>query len=77
MKVWDTRNHRTWGNNIMPFDWDRRRIVGWTQPHPTIGDELLLEMHSGRIRKVEIVTVEPTGDSGDMWFATVKDIGYV
>lgn len=75
--VWDMRKHKGWGNSIQFNDWEKRRLVGWTSPIPKKGDELIAEMFSGKLGKFLFVKVEPCIDPSDMWFATVKDLGYV
>ena len=65
-----------WGNAINWMDWEQRRIVGWKTPKPQIGDILHAQMQSGQVAEFEFVSVEPCRNPQDMFFATVKDIGY-
>ena len=68
--------HQDWGNHIMWMDWEKRRLTGWTNPHPCVGDELRVPMQSGQIGRFKFLTVEAPGDPSDMWFSTVEDVGY-
>ena len=65
-----------WGNRIEWFNWETRKVVGWKTPKPQVGDLLHALMESGKVGEFEFTTVEPCGDPQDMFFATVKDIGY-
>lgn len=75
-KVWDKEAHNGWGDSIQWMNWEKRRLVGWTTPLPVKGDMLQSKMESGKVAQFEFVKVEPCIDPSDMWFATVKDIGY-
>jgi len=75
--VWNMDEHNSWGNNIEFFDYETRRIMGHLTPLPKIGDKLIAKMISGRKFKFEFIKVEPCIDPSDMFFATVKDIGYI
>lgn len=77
MTVINMNEHKHWGDNIYFFDWAKRRIVGWMTPIPKVGDELRCKMRSGKIARFEVVEVEHQRDPSDMFFATVKDIGYL
>jgi len=65
-----------WGNAINWQDWERRRVVGWKQRHPKMGDRLDAEMQSGRVAVFRFTNVEPCLDPRDMFFASVEDMGY-
>lgn len=71
------RDHQAWGNRMSWFDWDQRRLSGHTTPHPSVGDELLVDMQSGKVARFEFAKVEPCYNPHDMWFATLKDVGYL
>lgn len=75
-KVWNGEDHKSWGNSISFFNWNTRQLVGHTTPHPSVGDELLMLMQSGKTARFKFVTVKPCVDPSDMWFATVKDMYY-
>lgn len=65
-----------WGNKIEWFDWERRRVVGWKQERPKVGDYLYAQMQSGKWAKFRYTEVDLKWDPPDMFFGTVKDIGY-
>ena len=75
--VWDIRERSGWGNSVSFINWDKRKLVGWTTPLPSVGDEVLSAMQSGRVGRFKITSVEPSYDPSDMWFAQVDDIGYL
>lgn len=66
-----------WGNAINWQAWDRRGVVGWKRHRPQVGDILLSPMESGRTGKFEFIKVDYCADPPDMFFATVKQVGYV
>lgn len=72
--IWE---HKDWGDNVYFLDWKERKIVGWMKPLPKIGDEIRSKMRSGKIARFEIVKIKVEQDPPDMFFATVKDIGYM
>lgn len=74
INMWD---HKTWGNNITWFDWEKRKIVGWLMNRPHVGDELRARMASNKIGRFSIVSVEYYKDPHDMFFAVVSDIDYL
>jgi len=74
INMWE---HKSWGDNILWFNWKRRRLVGWMTPIPKVGDEVRCKMRSGKIGRFEIVKVEPQSNPRDMFFADVRDIGYL
>lgn len=76
-KVWNSWEHKGWGNAITIFDWDRCRLSGHLTPRPRVGDVVRLRMTSGRIGEVLLIDVDYMADPPDMWFATFKPLGYV
>jgi hypothetical protein len=75
--TWVASEHKNWGDNIQWMKWEDRSIVGWTDPHPQPGDQIIFDMKSGRRAIFQIRSVDPCGDPPDMWFAKLNDIGYV
>jgi hypothetical protein len=65
-----------WGDACYFFDYDTRRVSGHKQRIPHVGDLLESPMQSGRIGVYRFTQVERVGDPPDMFFATVKDIGF-
>lgn len=84
MKLFDKLFHRKPREPVYwqiggPSSWinfDQRKIVGFSNTKPIKGDWLFSPMRSGKTAIFEFVKVKPTGDPHDMFFATVKDIGY-
>jgi hypothetical protein len=74
IEMWE---HTVFGNTIRFFNFEHRRLVGWLDPKPKVGDEVRTKMESGRIGCFEISKIEPTGNPEDMFFADVKDLGYL
>ena len=66
----------TWGNAIQWSDWDSRRVVGWKSRKPVVGDILKSTMGSGKVAVFEFTAVEYKDSPSDMFFGTVRDIGY-
>lgn len=75
--VWNMWEHNVWGDKIGWLNWDTRRLVGWTTPLPTKGDEIRAKLQSGRTGRFKVIKVEPQVDPSDMWFAYVEDVGYL
>lgn len=75
--VWKIWEHKGWGDAINWTDWDERTIHGHLTPSPKIGDEVQAKMQSGKIGRFEIIEIRYMSDPKDMFFATVKDLGYV
>lgn len=73
----DAREHKFWGDRIQWFNWDTRKIVGWLDRIPSIGDEIRFQMQSGKVAQFEVIEIERCRDPQDMFFATLKDIGYL
>lgn len=76
-RIFQAWEHTGWGNTIKIFDWDERQLVGWLTPMPNEGDEVRIKMESGKVARFEITKMEPCGDPVDMFFADVKDVGYL
>jgi hypothetical protein len=67
-----------WGVQIFFYDFERRLIYGYTDKKIlTIGDELRAKMKSGMIARFLITDMEYCEDPPDMFFATVKDVGFL
>lgn len=69
--------HTGWGDSINWSDYPKRQMVGWLQRRPEKGDEIRMEMKSGKIARYVVLEVEHCSNPDDMWFASVMDIGYV
>lgn len=64
-----------WGDAISWFpNFAARRVVGWMPRRPEQGDVLRVAMKSDKVLLCEFIDVE--SDPADMFFATVRDIGY-
>jgi hypothetical protein len=71
-------NYRSWGNNInWSSSFEDRRIVGWISRRPSNGDILTCNMQSGRVFAMEMYNVEWEHGVDDMFFADLRDLGYV
>lgn len=75
--VYNAWEHNGWGNNIQMLDWDKRDIAGHLTPRPVVGDEMRFKMESGEIGRTKISQIEYMFDPSDMFFAKLKDIGYL
>lgn len=56
-------------------DWDNRKIVGWLDIQPEVGDLLECELKNG-LGLFRFIEVRGCLDPADMFFATVEDLGY-
>ena len=74
-RVFDTRT-AFWGNNVEWLDIATRRVVGWTEPLPQVGDVLKSPMQSGRVGLFVFTQVEPCRNPNDMFFGHVEQVGY-
>ena len=74
--AWNLWEHSGWGNNIDWSDFAIRRLYGLCYGVRK-GDYIRCEMESGDIASFKIVNIEYKSDPRDMFFATVKDVGYV
>ena len=70
-------DHRGWGNHIGWLEFKDRWVSGHTTPHPQVGDELQCEAQSGKTLRFEFTEVTAAEGVRDMWFGTVKDLGYL
>lgn len=68
--------HKLWGDNIGWFDFEKRKICGWYSGLKK-GDFIRAEMKSEKIASFKIVKIEYESNPSDMFFATIKDVGYV
>ena len=69
MTDWDTREHKSIGDNI---DYHGYGVfVGWTPVPPQVGDRILTRLKSGRIGALTITDVRCERDPDDMWWATI------
>ena len=57
-------------------NYDKRRLTGWMTCKLKKGDYVSSEMASGRRMIFKVTKVENCSSPSDMFFATVKDIGY-
>ena len=69
-------NKGEWGDSIHWTNWEKRRVHGWSNPRPRVGDHLEYKMASGRTAVFRFEAVELCSDPADMFFATAEDIGY-
>lgn len=64
------------GPSIYWMNFDKRIICGHVG-RPKIGDVITTKMQSGKIGVFEIIKVEWCTDPNNMYFADVKDVGYL
>lgn len=76
-RTYDMRTLNSWGNSIQWQNVEKRRIVGWQDQIPRKGDVILAAMQSGKVGRFLVTKVDPCRDPADMFFATVKDDGYL
>ena len=74
IRMWE---HAYWGDNIEWFHFEDRTLVGWLPIRPKKGDYVLDKMTSGNVAVFKVVSVELQRDPRDMFYATVKDMGYL
>jgi hypothetical protein len=65
-----------WGFHIEWLDYDKRRMWGHHQ-RLEVGDEVRVDMESGKTARFAVTNVEWQRDPRDMFFCDVIDIGYV
>lgn len=70
------RVHDIDGVNVFFFDFDSRRISGWSF-HVNVGDEVRSQMQSGKIARFKVEKIDRMLDPKDQYFGTVSDIGYL
>ena len=75
--VYRAWKHEGWGDRIQWSNYDERRVVGWLQRIPDVGDEIQFKMQSGKVARFGVLKVERAWNVDDMFFADVMDIGYV
>lgn len=78
--IYDTREHKTWGDNIeirRINDNGTFKIVGWLGRLPKNGDKLIYDVQSGKRAYGYIADVEYCNDPRDMFFAIVIPFEYV
>lgn len=75
--IYEADRHTGWGDLIAWNDFEKRRLYGFLQRKPEVGDEVRFKMSSGKVARFAILNVEHAGDPPDMWFADAMDIGYV
>lgn len=68
--------HSSWGNSIFWTDYDQRKLSGFMQQKPTVGDIVRANMQSGKVARFRVESVENIQDPKDMFFAKVSDLGY-
>ena len=66
-----------WGNRIEWFDIANRKISGWKQRRPVVGDLIRCPMESGKSCLFKVISVNYMSDPADMFFAETKPIGYM
>lgn len=68
-------DHRGWGDSFH-FS-GPNKIVGWLTPLPEYNDEFRVPMKSGKLGRFRVNSVEQEIDPPDMFYATVRFVGYV
>lgn len=58
-------------------NWEARRIYGWADERIKVGDFMRCQLKSGKIASFRVIQFEPEFDPGDMFNATLSDVGYV
>jgi hypothetical protein len=78
-RIWEIWLYRGWGNRIEFFNWEIRQISGHIPNRRDfkIGDEVRERMETGKVARFEVIEVEYCQGVDDMFFALVKDIGYL
>lgn len=75
IRMWD---HTGWGNSIRWFIWEQGKITGHiSDPYKLLGAEIQSKLQSGKIGRYRVVHVNKMFDPPDMFFATVRHIGFV
>jgi hypothetical protein len=74
-RAFDTRGG-SWGASVQWNDIERRRVHGWAEPRPVMGDILKSPMASGRVGVFVFTGVDLCRDPPDMFFGAVEFIGY-
>lgn len=76
-RQFDLTKNGSWGRSVQFKDEHFKDVYGWLTPLPQRGDTILFKMESGKIGKYQFTDVRPCGDPTDMFFGTVKGLGYV
>lgn len=63
------------GVNVFFFDWDKRRISGWSFDVKE-GDIIKSKMESGKVGLFKVTRINRMGNPRDQYFGDVEDIGY-
>lgn len=75
--IYNTRNHKSWGNHIGIVDWAAGKIEGHLPRRPRVGDHIHFDMQSGKTMDTIVTEVDCMYDPPDQFFATVRHLGYV
>lgn len=62
---------------IQWLNWPKREIIGFNEETPRPGDVLVGAMESGKSAKYEVINVDPRAYPENLFFAKVRDLGYV
>lgn len=77
-RVFNIWEHNGWGNSINWRNYDERNLFGFIKnPKVKIGDEFRDKMESGKVMRFEVIELDYKSNPTDMFFATVKDVGYL
>jgi hypothetical protein len=77
-RVFNIWEHNIWGNSIQWRDYENRNLYGFIKnPKVKFGDEFRDKMESGKVMRFEVIELDYKYNPTDMFFATVKDIGYL
>jgi len=66
-----------WGNRIEWFDYQKRKVHGWKQSRPVVGDLIRMPMQSGSDAVFRFTGVEYCDDPRDMFYGQLEGIGYL
>jgi hypothetical protein len=67
--------HKCDGVNAFIFDWDKRRLSGWSHA-VTNGDEVAVKMGSGKVAILKVKNLNRMSNPSDQYFADLIDVGY-
>jgi hypothetical protein len=73
INMWE---HNSWGNALHWTDWKIRKLHGWLDDRPRVGDLINAKMKSGKIAQFIVINVELCRDPTDMFFCDLSDFGY-
>lgn len=71
----NSKEHFIDGVNVFFYDWDNRRISGWSFSVKE-GDIIKSKMQSGKIALFKVTKISRMGDPRDQFFGYVEDVGY-